>query len=94
MDVHIGALVDGLWSLRSAQLISTGNFYSIAPVHAPNTLHVVFPGEITYLMGESERQLDLIRGDVGITPPLERRPDGGRAHSEGSPHNMTRVHDE
>jgi hypothetical protein len=45
-------------------------------------------------MWQSERELDLVRGDVGVAPALERAGDGSGPYAEGGAGNAKGVHDE
>lgn len=44
-------------------------------------------------MGESERELELVRGDVGVAPALERAREGRGPYAEGGARNTEGAHD-
>lgn len=50
-------------------------------------------GGEAYLVRKGERELDLVRGDIGVTPSRKRSGEGGRANSESCTSDTERVHD-
>ncbi len=48
----------------------------------------------SYLVRQSEGELDLVRGDLSVSTALDGAGDGGRARAEGGAGNAEGAHDE
>jgi hypothetical protein len=81
VELHIGALVDGL-STQSQLFSSISQLIDIDLSRLNES----------YLMGESQGQLDLVGSNIGIASSLDRGPEEGRAHSECRASNPSGAH--